>query len=282
MEKPTLDSLNWEVETQKLYNANGKALRDYRLLVRDDTNSVLNVCKKSYKPTLNATFKDVVNQMRRVTGFELDGFVEGYGGRKLFAYLKSERNKMAGFDFDNYMVIGNSHDYSSGFFLATTHTMIRCENQWSNVKKNQLYSIPHTSASEERIEALVARFEVFMEDLNKTKRELELWKQIDVDQTLREMMIQRILNIELGEEDCPPRKKAKMEILTSSIETEMADIGENLLGLFQGVTHYTTHRLEQKNRVFGNMNGNSLNINNKAIGFCQAMADGLIENIDLN
>lgn len=282
MQKPSLDSLNWEVDTQRLYNSDGKALRDYRLLVRNDTGSVLNVCKKTYQPTLNETFKSTVDQMQKITGFNLEGFVEGYGGRRIFAYLKSEGEKMAGFEFDNYMVIGNSHDYSSGFFVSTVHNMLRCQNQWTNVKKGALYNIPHTSSSKHRIEELIVRFENYIQDINKTKRDLELWKEIDIDQELREMMIQRVMKIENGEEDCSSRKKNNIELLRSSIQRETADIGDNLLGLFQGVTHYTTHAMGQKNRIFGNMNGNALALNNKAKDFCYAMADGMIEQMELN
>ena len=275
-------SLDWEVESQKLYNSKGESLKDYRILTRSDTGALLNVCKKSYQPVPNALFKKTVNDMSKLTGFELKGFVEGYGGKKLFAYLKSDGQKMGGFDFDNYMVIGNSHDYSSGFFIGTVHNMVRCQNRWGIVKKGAMYSIPHTKSSETKIEDLILSFETYQEDMSVTKRNLDLWKEIDIDQNLREMMIERVLRIELGNEDCSTRTKNKIEALNSSIEMEMADIGENALGLFQGITHYTTHVMNQKNRVFGNLLGQSYDINRRAMDFCNFIVDGTIENLDLN
>ena len=280
--EPLKINLDWEVESQNLYNRDGNALKDYRLLVRSDNGALLNVCKKSYTPTLNATFKNTVREMQRVTGFELSGFVEASGGKRIFAYLKSEGQSMAGFDFDNYMVIANSHDYSSSFFVGTVHNMIRCENQWAKVLRGAMHTIPHTASSESRIEELILRFETYMEDLRKTKRELELWKEVDVDQTLREMLVERILDIELGNQECSPRTQKRIDALNFSLDREMADIGENALGLFQGVTYYTTHLLNQQQKIFGNMTGSSYELNRKAMDFCRFTVEGKIDSMDFN
>lgn len=281
--KPDSSFLNWEVQTQKLYNQQGQSLRDYKLLVRSDTGALLNVCKKSYQPTLNLKFKETVEKMSKITGFEFNGFLEAYGGKKVFAYLKSQNQKVAGFDFENYMVIGNSHDYSSGFFIATVHEMIRCQNQWSKLKKGALHTIPHTSSSENRISDLVLRFENYMEEISQNKRKLEMWKEIEISPVLRDMMIERVLNIDLGMEDSvPTRTQNRLDSLNLAMEKEMKDVGNNLLGLFQGVTYYTTHLLNQKNKMYGNLIGNSYLLNDRAMEFCDSIVSGTIDNIELN
>ena len=281
--KPSHTKLNWEVQTEKLYNHQGQSLKDFKMLLRSDNGALLNVCKKSYRPTLNSRFKEVVGRMSKITGFECNGFVEAYGGRRVFAYLKSEGQKIAGFNFDNYMVIGNSHDYSSGFFISSVHEMIRCQNQWSKLKKGSLYTIPHTSSSEERIEELVLRFENYMDDLNKNKRNLEMWREVDVSPALREMMLERVLNIEMGNEDSMPGKTQKrVDSLNFALDRELKDVGNNLLGLFQGVTYYSTHMLNQKSQVFGNLIGNGYTVNERAMGFCEAVVEGTLESIEIN
>jgi hypothetical protein len=277
---PDKMTLDWEVETQKLYNKDGRALADYRLLTRSDNGSVLNVCKKTYRPTLNETFKDCVKRMQKITNFELSGFVEGHGGKKIFAYLKSENQSIAGFDFNNYMVIGNSHDYSSGFFIGTVHYMMRCQNQWATVKKGALHTVSHTANSDELIDRLMLRFEHYQTDLNENKKRLETWREIEIPQELREAMIARILAIELGKEGgVPTRTQNRIEALEYSIDRECGDIGDNLLGLFQGVTHYTTHVMAQKERVFGNIIGRSHEINKKAFEFCTQVENGSRPNL---
>ncbi len=272
--KPNQSSLSWEVQTERLYNGNGQALKDYKLLTRSDSGALLNVCKKSYNPTLNSRFKEIVQRMAKVTGFEFSGYVEAFGGKKVFAYLKSNGEKIAGFDFDNYMVIGNSHDYSSGFFIASVHEMLRCQNQWAKVKKGALYTISHTSSSEYRVEELILRFDNYMEDLRKSKRRLELWRQIDVSPELREVTIRRVLDLELGDiESLPKKSKSRYDALDFALQREVKDVGENVLGLFQGVTYYTTHMLSQKTNVFGNVLGNAYELNERAFSFCGEIED---------
>lgn len=280
--KPLASNLDWEIQTERLFNRNGHALKDYKMLTRSDNGALLNVCKKSYTPTPNSKFKDTVSSMQKITGMEFKGFSEFQGGKKILAYLKSDRRKIAGFDFDNYMVIGNSHDYSTSFFIASTHKMLRCENQFSRLYKGRSFSIPHTSAIESRIDELILSFESYMEEQKRLERKLSIWKEVDVDPVLVEMMIERVMNIELGnEESIGKRRKNKIEGLMHSIKRESLDIGDNLLGLFQGVTHYTTHVYSQKEKVFGNIFGSVAELNNRAFAFAESIENGTIDSIEI-
>ncbi|UJP64053.1 DUF932 domain-containing protein [Mongoliitalea daihaiensis] len=280
--RPITTELNWEVESGKLYNAKGQALKDYKLLTRSDNGGLLNVCKKTYTPTTNDKFKETVNQMQKVTGYDFAGFSEMGAGRKILAYLKAEKRKIAGFDFDNYMVIGNSHDYSTGFFIATSKEMLRCENQFSRMYKGSMFSIPHTISVSERIDELVMRFESFMEHERKMERKFEIWKEIDIDQSLREMMVERVLAVEMGEvESLPKVTQRRIDALQHSIDRETRDIGQNLFGLFNGVTHYTTHVYNQRESVFGNIFGRTSEMNNIAYSMSCSIEEGTIENVEL-
>lgn len=281
--RPIISSLEWDVQTEKLFNSKGYGLKEYKMLTRSDSGALLNVCKKSYTPTTNEKFKDTVADLIGITKLDFHGFTEMGGGKKVLAYLKSEKRKIAGFEFDNYMVIGNSHDYSTGFFIASAQEMLRCENQFSKLHKGNMFSITHTANVENKIDNLVMKFEAFSEEQRKIERKMEIWKQIDIDQNLREMMLERILNIELGNEESKitTRMQHKINDLNYSFKRETNDIGDNLLGLFHGVTHYTTHVMNQKETVFGNIFGSKAEINNKAYDFCEMVVEGHIENFDL-
>lgn len=281
--RPIESELNWEVQTERIYNSRGLGLKDYKMLTRSDTGALLNVCKKSYTPTTNEKFKDTVTDLIGITKLDFHGFTEIGGGKKVIAYLKSEKKKIAGFDFDNYMVIGNSHDYSTGFFIASAQEMLRCENQFAKMYKGNQFSIPHTANIENRIDDLVYRFEAFSEEQRKMERRMEIWKEIDIDKNLREMMIERLLNIELGNEESQftTRMQQKINDLNFSFDRETKDIGNNALGLFHGVTHYTTHVMQQKEAVYGNIFGAKADMNNKAFDFCEMIVEGTLDNLDL-
>ena len=57
----------------------------------------------------------------------------------------------------------------------------------------------------------------------------------------------------------------KEQSLRSSIDKEMAFFGNNVWGLFNGVTHYTSNVINNGDNYFGNVAGSSQQINNKAM-----------------
>jgi hypothetical protein len=55
-----------------------------------------------------------------------------------------------------------------------------------------------------------------------------------------------------------------------SIDKECLALGDNLFGLFNGVTHYTTHIKKAKETTFGNALGTLARINQDAFQFCES------------
>jgi hypothetical protein len=283
MKQPINSELSWEVMTERVYNAMHLALKGYKLLTRSDNGALLNVAKKSYSVLTNESFKSTVSDLMRITKSDLVGYQELNGGKKVIAYLETGTKKIAGFDFKKYMAIGNSHDYSSGFFLAGTSEMMRCENQFSKLYNQRQYSIPHTVTCESKIQDMIIKVEMFMEEERLMDKRMALWKDIDISQELREMMIERVLNIDLGKvESMPTKTNNKIKEILYSINQESKDIGENLLGLFQGITHYTTHVQNQKEKSFGNLTGSGYAYNNRAFFAGVAIEEGIIDHIRLD
>jgi len=56
---------------------------------------------------------------------------------------------------------------------------------------------------------------------------------------------------ELEDMGIKSRSKNIMETLHKSIDFQMTDKGENMWGLFNGITHFTTHEKSVPNRKFG-------------------------------
>ena len=78
-----------------------------------------------------------------------------------------------------------------------------------------------------------------------------------------------VLKVDLTKE-ISSQKQNQKDALRNAIVGESNDLGDNLWGLFNGVTKYTTHELNGKDRVFGNVLGNANNINQRAYQFCTA------------
>jgi hypothetical protein len=55
-----------------------------------------------------------------------------------------------------------------------------------------------------------------------------------------------------------------------SIDKETLALGDNLFGLLNGITHYTTHVKKVKETTFGNALGTLSRINQDAFQFCES------------
>lgn len=268
-------SLNWEVQEKPVYCQN-RLVVGYKAIVRSDTGVILNVPKKSYSPTRNERLMEVVNRLAEVTGFTLEGYDEYQGGRKVLAFLRNPgKVQVADFEFDDFMMIGNSHDYSTGFFVGTSTMMIRCENRFS--QKNQKMKVFHTRNHDVRIKELISYFENYRHHRDGLFHTMEEMARVKVDEVVIDGLVRRLVALEHEEKmvegvrEISTRKANIKALIESSIDRECADIGYNALGLFNGVTHYTTHVKKTRERVFGNVLG-GLNLDNqKAFAYCAGL-----------
>lgn len=115
---PVIFQSSWDVVEKPIYS-NNQVLSGYKAIFRSDTNHLLNVCKDSYTPTTNERFMEVVQKMNDITGFPVKCFDEFDGGKKVLAFLQcTEPIQVGGHSFEDYLMIGNSHDSSTGRFAA--------------------------------------------------------------------------------------------------------------------------------------------------------------------
>jgi hypothetical protein len=211
-----------------------------------------------------------VEKLSQMTGFGIAGYSDFKGGRKVLGYLKADKmQKLLGWEMENYMVIGNSHDGTTGFFIGTSEIMIRCMNQFSRISQN--LKAYHTKNNIVRIDELVGMFKQYQQEQQALYEKMKQYKKIKVDEHIISALTERLFRIESGHEEISTRKMKLTLEFKNSLDREMADLGQNLFGLFQGVTHYTTHVKKTKEDVFGNILGQNAKMNNRAMVFCDAL-----------
>lgn len=236
-----------------------QVLSDYQALSRSDNGHILNVTKKSYTPFSNSDFEKLVNDVSNVANMEIEGYQEYDGGKKVIAYLiNTNNNKILDYDIKDYLVVANSHDSSTGLFITSTSTMIRCDNQWSRLKKQQrVLSAQHSEYSIKRAINFPHEIEIFN---NLKKEEIGLFEKmskVKIDQGIIDSLVNRLLDVDRkleGKDKLSTKAVNIKEKLLESIYTETNDLGNNLFGFFHGVTHYTTHKRNEKensNALFG-------------------------------
>ncbi len=269
------DSLSFEIKESAIYT-NDTVINGYKAISKDN-GEILSVMKDSYFPMYNKDFMESVNRMSEISGFQISGYSEIGGGIKIAGHLKNNVEKLmiGNFPIDDYLVLGSSFDGSTSFFLGTSTVLVRCQNQFSRISKME--KVRHTKSSPKRVDELLRTLDIYFKNRKEMFENFERMGNVRIDEKIKLEAMEYILGIK--EEDkllgkVSTRKQNQLLLMDSAMLTELAEVGDNLFGLFNGVTKYTTHLMNEKsiiNSGFGNMFGTPADVNAKAYDFALSL-----------
>jgi hypothetical protein len=263
--EPITKQLTWDIDLKPVC-VEGSILPDYQSIVRNDNGQVLSLTKKTYHPASNEKFAEVIGRIHEFTGFDVEGYSVFHGGRKVLAFLKNnEKMRVGDFDSSNYMVIGNSFDRSTGFFTGISSVVIRCTNQFSRIQTTQ--TIRHNKQINMKLDELVRFYKDYIKQEQQLKEVFEIWNQNLIDKHTVQAFADHVL--EIPNVNVSTVKKNHRLSLFDSINTEMAAMGNTAYGLFNGLTHYTSHVVKSSSKMFGNALGHSYRLNERGFRFLE-------------
>lgn len=261
-------SIGWEIEEQSV-TIKGKVSDVYKAISRKDNDNVLNIVKQSYEPMYNEELTKTVEKISELTNMKIAGYSEFDGGRKIIACLdNTTSNKIGDWPVDLKMIIGNTHDYSSSFFIGTNSTLIRCTNQFSQIHKSM--RIQHTKSAEFKRAELMLYFQLYDKQSKLLLDTMEKMLKVPATQKMGNAMLNHVLGIKVPLDEISMKKRNQRAELEEAMRREIKDVGNNLFGLFNGVTYYTTHEKTLKaghQKAYGNVWGTTAQLNNKAFEF---------------
>ena len=253
------EQLRWDIKVGPVMVGKSKA-DNYQGIVRSDNGSIISIMKNSYSPLTNKEFLDITKKMSETTKFGVKGFVDFRGGRRVVAYLENTKGniKIGDHPIKDYMILGNSFDGSTPFVIGTTSILIRCQNQFTRLfrelKDNQLAKIRHTGTKDVKIQELLQYVEQYYSGRDEMYRNFEKMRKVKIDDKIRNEMLDMILKID-DRTGISTRKENTLKEVENAIKKETSVLGNNLWGLFNGITYYTTHEVDSKTKVFGNVFG---------------------------
>ena len=264
-----METLTWDIIEKPIF-ANNKQIMGYKSIFRSDNGNLLNIAKTSYTPTHNEKFIEVTEKLHEITGFPIQNYYEVDGGKKVLSFLEcTESIQVCGHEFKDYLMIGNSFDGSTGFFIGNSNVMIRCKNRFS--KNFRQLQVNHTKNNSLRVDGLVQYFDSFMNQRKQLFENMERFSDVKIDESIIKSLVERLAKMNeeerLGNE-VSTRKSNIISNMNYSIQKECLDLGDNAFGLFNGITHYTTHVKNAKNATFGNPFGTANELNQTAFKFC--------------
>lgn len=268
-------NFGWEIERHPIsFEREGELITspDFQILSRSDNNQVLSVMSKRYCPMSVNQFEEASEKMQKASGMELLGYQEFNEGRVLLAILKNGNPlEVNSYPIEDYLVLGTSFNGAQPFFIGTSTILVRCQNSFSQI--HMLSRTKHTTHSYERRESVLNGLEYYFNSRKKLYSNLELMQNVPITDETKKIFVNSVLSLpnELPEETST-RTLNRINELYGAIDGETSELGNNLFGLFQGLTKFTTHTLRTKNEApFGNLIGTANDLNQKGYDFALSM-----------
>ncbi len=238
--------LNWSVRTENLQTSSGIIIPDKIGIIREDDSTVLGIHSSGYVPYQNEQMMELLYKVSNKTGLEIHSGGLFNGGGKVYVQLKSDDLRLGTDRIEGYITGINSFDGSTSLSFGPSSKTISCQNTFWGAYRDMKNKVRHTKSLEIRVEEIV-------QEINKVEQvERQMFDNIvrlsetrigqgNVDDVIRKLFnIDR--NVDFRKEDSISTvTQNKLSRFYVDLNGEVQEKGDNLWGLFSGVTKYTTH-----------------------------------------
>ena len=275
-------NLDFRIEKEQLLSTTGKPTPFYGLF-NDKTGECINSVKEGYTVSQNDEVVELVlNGMQGFGDLSVSKAGALNGGRKVFIQLGIEGMSLVGSErIKRYVTIIDSNDGSTGLSVGIGELVMSCQNQFFKFYKSGQSKLRHTASLTQRIKEIPYLIEMALsESLKLTETYIEMqnynFKSNEVSRALADEMVRYILGFDRTmsiktESELSTRSLNAMETLYSHIEKETNQKGQNMFGLFSGVTSWTTHEKSAPRRENGReesmMTGTNYRTNEQGLEF---------------
>jgi hypothetical protein len=252
--------LNWSVRTEQLQTSSGIIIPDKIGIVREDDNSVLGIHSNGYSPYQNEQLMELLFKVSHTTGMEIHkgGFFGG--GEKVYIQLKSDDLKLGTDRIEGYITGINSFDGSTSLSFGPSSKTISCQNTFWGVYRDLNNKVRHTKSLEIKVEEIVSQIKKVEEQERVMFGDIVKLSETRFDDVIKDSVTRKLFNIEKhidlqDDKQVSSVTRNKLSKFYVDLNGELQDKGDNLWGLFSGVTKYTTHSIgkgdNSENKMFG-------------------------------
>jgi phage/plasmid-like protein (TIGR03299 family) len=258
--------LNWKVNIEKVQTASGIVIPDRIALVREDTNKVLGIHSESYVPYQNDELLELLDRISDQSGLKLHTGGSFHGGEKVWFQLKSNDLILSNDVIKGYISGFNSFDGRSSLAFGTSNVTVSCMNSFWRGYKQVDSRLRHSSTMKPRIDEILSKIGVLLNEEQETFAEIQKLGNFTLSQEVRDLVTKKLLEISNEDRFDPnfsTNKKNKLDLFNRDLNTELAQKGENLWGMFSGITRYTTHSMKKGDNSEAKMFGRAGSLERK-------------------
>lgn len=242
--------LNWKVKQEGLVTASGVPVDGHTALVREDNNAILSVMSNGYYPYQNHELIELLDKVSNQTGLEVVKGGEFKNGRRVYVQLKSADLRLGNDKIEGYLTGINSFDGSTSLAFGPSNITISCMNTFFAAFKQMETKIRHTKNMVIKVDEFCKTLENILDDEQQMFRNIEKLSESRFTNKIKDEVIRSLFNIKhdvdlKDDEQTSTQLKNKLSRFYIDLNGELQGKGDNLWGLFSGVTKYTTHSLSK-------------------------------------
>lgn len=256
----------------------------YFALVNERSGNVINSVKSGYTVTQNEEIVSmVVEGIKQFGELSVTNGGSLNDGRRVYLQLAIEGDSIMG-DGDRikrYITIIDSNDGSTGLSVGIGNLTMSCQNQFFKFYKEGQSKFRHTASITQRVKEIPMLIHLA---LSQSIQTVDLYKRFAEVKCSREET-HRMVNAMLGFDkktmtkieyaDLSSRNENAMNAFYDHLHKEMNDKGNNVWGLFSGVTSWTTHEKSaprrENGRIESAMIGTNYRTNQEGLEFAKSL-----------
>jgi hypothetical protein len=253
-------NLNWNVKSDKIVTESGIVLDGYTALVREDTNVPLSVRSESYYPYQNYELVELLDRVSGLTGLSVakGGF---FGeGQKVFIQLKSNNLRVGNDRVEGFLTGINSFDGTTSLAFGPSNITISCQNKFFAAFREMQSKVRHTKNMVVKIDEICKSLEGVLDEEKIVFDNILKLSETRFDDIIKDKVTRELFGItkdvDLKDMDSISGvTRNKLSRFYVDLNGELQGKGDNLWGLFSGITKYTTHSLTKNDNTEAKMFG---------------------------
>jgi len=241
--------LNWNVNSEPIQTVSGLDIPGKIALVRDDTQKILGIHGENYEPYQNHELLDLLYKIGQSTGLELHTGGSFKEGEKIWFQLKSDDLRLGNDKIEGYVSGFNSFDGRTALAFGNSSTTVSCMNTFWRGYREVGTRLRHSALMRPKIEDILKRIDVLMLEEKVMFDEIKRLNDVTMSMEVKDLITKKLFDMKhedrLDSKDLSTRKKNQIWQFNYDLGIETAQKGDNLWGLFSGITRYTTHSMKR-------------------------------------
>lgn len=245
-----LAGLDFEVEKQNIFLADGTVVPDKFANVRTDTNQILGVVGSNYNVVQNREgFEFLDDIIGTDCVYETAGSLNG--SKISYMLAKTEPIKIMGDEFDPYILFTNSFDGSGTVKALFTPIRVVCKNtlELAIKKATNKISIRHSSSVKDRLQIAketLLQNSLYIQHFKEVSEQLAVTKFTKED---AEAAIEKLMPIDLSKTDGRIEKleEERNVFWRAYNQDDLQNFNDTAYKFLQAIADYDSHKLPGRN-----------------------------------